>query len=587
MSPHRAGWTRVWVAAIAAIAGVVWYSLGRATTVPRIFGDELTHGEAARNLALHGTLPTQGYGFVTPAIDSVAYLVTNSDVTAYRLIQTLNAAVVVTAAFLAYPLARRVLPQSWSLVVAALSVAVPWLTYARFVLTEPDFYPVFLLFALALVRALEHPTLRRQVLVLAALGLTYLTRTQAVALAGAVVVAVPIYGAAQGRLRQTVRAFAPTWTLYVAGAGVLAIAIATGRWSPLGPYRPLIDGWRHPHGLAIWVAANLSALFLGLGVLAGVGAPLGVAALLRRSASPGAAALAAVTVAATAALLASVSLLSESVYGQGSVHERDLFFAAPLIIACALAWATNGRPRPKRLSALTAVAVVVLAAAIPAGTVDFHLVDALTFKLWARIGTGPFSPSAWIVVATVAGAIVVLVMRSAWPLVLSIALAAVGVAAASDYRSVQSRAQVDRYAWVDKAVPAHAKVTVLYVASSRTGCPPTSAASPLPAMSLFTEYFNRRVDLVGHLLDEDAARGVSSEKFGLRADGVVTDGGRPLRPAYVVTDARLAILGTRVATLPARLVAPEPGAGSGGLALWRVQGVLRLHRPAQLRRPGC
>ena len=42
------------VAVLAAAGGVVWYSLGRAIVVPRIFGDELTHGEAARNLAQHG-----------------------------------------------------------------------------------------------------------------------------------------------------------------------------------------------------------------------------------------------------------------------------------------------------------------------------------------------------------------------------------------------------------------------------------------------------------------------------------------------------------------------------------------------------
>ena len=91
------------------------------------------------------------------------------------------------------------------------------MTYARFVLTEPDFYPVFLLFALALVRALERPTWRRQLLVIAALALTYLTRTQAIALAGAIVVAVPLYGVARARLRETLRAFAPTWGLYLAG----------------------------------------------------------------------------------------------------------------------------------------------------------------------------------------------------------------------------------------------------------------------------------------------------------------------------------------------------------------------------------
>ena len=277
----------VWVGAIAAAAGVVWFSLGRATVVPRIFGDELTHGEAARNLAQHGSLATHGYGLVTPVIDAVAYLVTSNEVRSYHLVQALNAAVVVTAAFLAYPLARRALSARWALVVAALTVAVPWLTYARFFLTEPDFYPAFLLFALVLVRALEHPTWRRQLLVAAALALTYLTRTQALALAGAVVVAIPLYGLAQDRLRATLRAWAPTWTLYGVALAGLSLATAAGSWSPVGPYRSLIDGWHHPHGLAIWIAANLTALFLGLGVLVGVAAPLGASMLLRRTASSG------------------------------------------------------------------------------------------------------------------------------------------------------------------------------------------------------------------------------------------------------------------------------------------------------------
>lgn len=256
------------VGGVGAVAGVAWYSLGRALAVPHVFADELIHTEAARNLALHGSLATHGYGFVTPAIDSLTYLVTPDGVAAHRLLQATNVAVMVTTAFLAYPLARRAMSSGWALVVAALTPAVPWMTYARFVLTEPDFYPVFLLFALFLVRALERPTLKRQMLLLAALVLTYLTRTQAVVLAGAVVCAVPLYGIAQGH-----------------------------------------------------------------------------------------------------ALLASVSLLSESAYGQGSVHERDLFFAAPLVISCAIAWATNGCPRPKLLTAVTAAAAVGCAASIPSGAI--------------------------------------------------------------------------------------------------------------------------------------------------------------------------------------------------------------------------
>jgi hypothetical protein len=226
----RVSWP-VSVSVQGAIAGVAWYSLGHAMAVPHVFADELIHGEAARNLALHGSLATHGYGFVTPAIDSVAFLVTSNDVAAHEVMQAINVFAVVAAAFLAYPLARRALSPGWALVVAGLTLTVPWIAYARFVLTEPDFYPVFLLFALALVRALERPSLKRQLLVLAALLLTYLTRTQAVVLAGAIVVAVPLYGLARGHVRETLKAFAATWALYLLGAVGVAVALAAGLWS--------------------------------------------------------------------------------------------------------------------------------------------------------------------------------------------------------------------------------------------------------------------------------------------------------------------------------------------------------------------
>ena len=149
----------------------------------------------------------------------------------------------------------------------------------------------------------------------------------------------------------------------------------------------------------------------------------------------------------------SVSLLSESEFGQGSVHERDLFFAAPLIIACAFAWATNSNwPQNKLASAVTAVVVVGCAATIPAGTITTHDVDALSFKLWARINVAPFAPSGWIIAATAVGAVVVLTVRSAWPLLLTVVLSAVCVARLSNYHSVSSRTNANNYAWVDRAV---------------------------------------------------------------------------------------------------------------------------------------
>jgi hypothetical protein len=57
-------------------------------SVPIIFADEIIYGNAARGLAEGRVLFGYGYGFVVPAIDATAYLVTADDVSAYRLIQS-------------------------------------------------------------------------------------------------------------------------------------------------------------------------------------------------------------------------------------------------------------------------------------------------------------------------------------------------------------------------------------------------------------------------------------------------------------------------------------------------------------------
>src|SRR5262249_828264 len=115
-----------WVAAVAGAAGVVWYALGRAVGVPPVFADRPSHGQAAGDVAMHGSLVTHGYGVITPLIDSTAYLLTSNDVTAYRAVQAINVVVMVSSALVAYPLARRALTPRWALAVAAVTPLVPW-----------------------------------------------------------------------------------------------------------------------------------------------------------------------------------------------------------------------------------------------------------------------------------------------------------------------------------------------------------------------------------------------------------------------------------------------------------------------------
>lgn len=570
------------VTAVGAVAWAAWYSLSRANSVPRIFSDELIHATAARGLAERGSLESGGYGPLTPAIDSIAYILTEDDVSAYHLIQAINVTLMILAVFPAYLLARRALSHRHALVVAGLAVGIPWLVYARFVMTEAAFYPIFLAFVLVLVRALELPTIQRQAALVLAVAVAFSARTQAVVLPAAVIAATALHGISRGSTRATLRAFAPTWALYAIAGAAVAGFTAVGTWNPLGAYDVLLhDSWRHPRGLVLWAASNLTSLSLGLGVLALPAAALGVAELLKRRSGDSEKAFASAAIAASAVVLLTVVVLAASPHGQGIVHERNLFYVAPLIFICALAWTTRGCARPRLATSITLGIVVALALAMPPGVVTAQSVDALSFKLWTQLDSDWFQAWEQMLLAVVAGACVVALMRSGRLLILTAVLTAIGVAAASDYRSDGSRSVVSNYAWIDRTLAGYADqragdptAMILWVGCGQDDCSLNQRYSDLERMALYTEFFNSRISRTGQLRGNNGARGLAAASLDLRTDGVVTDAGKPLRPAFVVADARIEIGGTRIAVLRGR----DAGQSTpdAALSLWRVRGALRI-----------
>ena len=111
--------------------------------------------------------------------------------------------------------------------------------------------------------------------------------------------------------------------------------------------------------------------------------------------------------------------------------------------------------------------------------------------------------------------------------------------------------------------------------------------SRLEQLTLYTEYFNSRVGPVGYLITDNAARHLSTDAFAVRRDGVVTRAGTPIRSGYVVTDARVGIVGSRVALLRARDVGLADAREGSALALWRAASPLRLAQPSQALSPSA
>ena len=147
------------------------------------------------------------------------------------------------AAVPAYFLARRVVGKWPALLAALLAVAVPSMVYTATVMTENAYYPLFLLAALTLVWLLERPSVARYVAFFVALGLAYLTRSQAIVIAAAAVSAPVLLGLFRpGALRATVWAY--RWLYAIFAARSAARRGRPGRPRPAAqlPARRLLRG---------------------------------------------------------------------------------------------------------------------------------------------------------------------------------------------------------------------------------------------------------------------------------------------------------------------------------------------------------
>jgi hypothetical protein len=569
---------RVALPLIVAISTVAQLAINRAMTLPTVFGDELIYSNLGKSLARSGRFLLRGHtdvghSLVYPLLISPAYALAGNGVDAFMAIKLLNAFVMSLAAIPTYFLARRVVSNPWSLLAAALTVAVPWFTFTTSVMTESLFYPLYTAFALVVVRALERPTRARQLASVGMLAVLVGTRWQAIALAPAIATAVVVYGWSAGRLKETLRAFALTWILFGLGALAVVASRATGG-SPLGAYEVLARGY-NPLSLAKWAAWNIADLELALGVVAVAALPLALAGLLRREARTAEQALGSVVVALPLWTLASVATLSASTFGLGRLHERSLFYVVPLFIVCFVYWLAEGMRRPTRLTWAVAAVVLALPLLLPARFIRAAPTpDALATIPWERLSHRlPSLP----VVVLIAPLLVLAVLtfalgRSrlvavAW---LVLAFAMVGLVHAR-HRGFQPN--VSRLAWIDATLPRDSTATLIYVAPPGT-CPTDNRISTTQLLVTFSEFFNRSVDNVAHLGGPIVFDALPSDALSVGAGGIVLDHGRPLAAQHVAVPSRVTVAGRRIAVLDA--------GSPSSLTLWEARRPLRLvgYRPS-------
>jgi len=538
-----------WLAALVVFSAVFRYGLSRRVVAPWIMVDELIYSELAKSFAATGHFLIRdvhhgAYGAVYPALISPAWRAFSSIPDAYAAAKTIGSVLMSLTAIPVYFLARRLVSPLWSLLAAALAVAVPSMMYTGTLMTETVFYPIFVCVAVALVLALERPTLLRQLVLLAVCLVAFLTRSQAIVLIPAVATA-PLLLAWLDR-RRLLRVASEFRALYGVLVTVVVVALvvelARGKspFDVLGSYSVTGHADYHAGQVLKWLLYHISELDLYLGIVP-FAALLLLCALARSLDRPLRVFLAA-TVALSVWLLLEVAAFASALSPR--VEERNLFYVAPLFLIALLAWIERGMPRPARATAIAAV----VAAALP-GALPYHrLIDTSAqsdtlalMPLWWLQETIVSLDTVGIVVVAAAAVLglVFLTISPRYALVLPALVLAWfaftterverfdhGFPKASVGALFQGVTASPRD-WVDATVGRDADVAFLY-----SGRDPQD--QPLTLWE--NEFFNRSIGPV-YDLRQQSMGDLPETPVHARGDGVLlTPDGAPVRTRYVLSD---------------------------------------------------
>jgi glycosyltransferase involved in cell wall biosynthesis len=569
-------WT--WLAVIVIGSIGLRYGFSRRVVAPWIMVDELIYSEFAKSFAATGHFLVRGhhggaYGVLYPLLISPAWKLFTGVPSAYAAAKVINSVLMSLTAIPAYFLARRVVAPRPALVAALLAVAIPSMVYTGTLMTENAFYPLFVATALAFVVVLERPTLARYAFLLVAFVLTFVTRSQAVAVLPALATAPLLLSWFDRRpLRTAIRDFR---LLYgVLAAAVLLVLVAQGvrgksPYGVLGQYGATGHAHYHFADVLRWLLYHVAELDLYLGVI-----PFAALLLLlatARSLDRPLRAFVAASITLIFWLALEVAAFASVLSGR--VEERNLFYVAPLLLIALVAWVERGLPRLARPAAVCAVIAAALPGALPYDKLISVSAESDTLALlplwWLQEGVAALSTIPVIVVlASTAVAALFLIVSPRFGYVLpAIVLAWFvstterieffdhGFPKASVGALFQGQTTAHRD-WVDRAVGRGADVAFIY-----SGVDPTQ--QPLTLWE--NEFFNRSIGTVYDL--RGRSMGSLPETKLSSAGGILRAGGRPVAHRYVLTDTTVPLAGTPVAKDVRK-----------GMVLYRVDGQLRLYR---------
>ena len=342
--------TEVRIAALWLVLGAVLAALTAQVANWYVMTDEMLYERLAISIGrLHSPLP-QIHGELIGNVNQL-YPLLLAPLFHDRLVagglheaHVLNGFVMSSACIPAFLLAWRVTRSTrLAYVVAALSVCIPWIVLASFLMTEVVAFPVFLWAALALHCAVVSPRPRNDVLLLVALVVAILARVQFAVLLVVVPLVLLVHEVAfttsVARLRRVpvaLRRLVSAHRVLALTYGVLVVTalllLAVGKLaSVFGTYSVTAEGDLTPSGLPRALLEHLAPIALGLGIVPFF---VGVTWLVRTLVAPSTReqhAFATMTTIAFAALLFEVASYDLR-FGYGRLHDRYLFYVVPLIL---------------------------------------------------------------------------------------------------------------------------------------------------------------------------------------------------------------------------------------------------------------
>jgi hypothetical protein len=552
------------VAVIALSSFAVWAALGYAASAPRFFMDELYYMKAGVSLAQgHGLQfegTSWGYGPIFPLVIAGLVRATSSQETTYELIKVANAAFFALASAPIYLLARRVLAPWPSVAVVALCALMPSSMYASVSMTESLGYLAACWTIYATLRALERPSVTRQVVAVGATAVSVGVRPQLVALFAAYLAGLGLALAiGPTSWRSQVRKLWPTWLAVVVGVAWVARPLVQGKGvgTSLGSYSSLAQSY-DPLQIAKWFSYHVGDLALYLGVAPLVVAPIVLVGWWKRArqGSERDAALVSLFVAENLIGIGLIAAFASTSFGLGILYDRYLFYLVPLWLIAFISWICDGMLKPVRPLVVGVAASVIAVATLPFGVVArsswFQHFEAVATGLWGKVGLvvahvphGSVRVVGLVFASVVAGAVVALTRRHAWVLVTVVAGVLIANSALSWRSAFVPRSTYGLDAagprnWIDRAVGPRQRVAVLVVARP---CPEARAER---FSSLEADYFNRSVRDVVYLGGEG---GSAATALTLRSDGaLVRNSGAIFWQPYVVAPPGVVLAGERLAT---------------------------------------